>query len=143
MLLVSDPAGHFTRTGTLKRSLVTSGDLCLIIRLAPSISPFFHHLTKYFPFLIIDSWRDSVEQCTSTCSGVQESKFTLRTNEICVPGALVSNTGKEYQKKIPRLRWIPEQSMHMKRPSFEEAQRGCFAEQSAQICGLRSYTDGE
>ena len=62
----------------------------------------------------------------STCDTVHESKFTDRTNEMWVP----------------RLRWIPEQSMQMKMPSLLDAQRGCLEGQSAQtlLSGWRNIT---
>ena len=46
--------------------------------------------------------------CTSICSGVQESKLTDLTRDMCTP----------------RLRWIPAQRMHMNTPRFQDAQRG-------------------
>ena len=45
---------------------------------------------------------------TSICSGVQESRLTDFTREMCTP----------------RLRWMPAQRMHRNTPRFHEAQRG-------------------
>ena len=45
---------------------------------------------------------------TSICSGVQESKLTDLTRDMCTP----------------RLRWIPAQRMHINTPRFQDAQRG-------------------
>ena len=58
------------------------------------------------PLLHVPELRKSV--LTATCSGVQVSRFTDFTLEICTP----------------RLRWIPAHLMHKKIPKFHEAHLG-------------------